>query len=160
MATKKKPTSTKTKPQVTKGVVGSTLEKPEDEALSGADVVTLRVSLRSPVRFDDIPDGDKKKTITLPGLDEDLRGKRQGILAPDGNAIFFQLPRKDWENLLKMYGDQRMFKSYNGYPAAVAEINSLADAKKGAYKDEIEATKTGFEPVDPSSQNVEETKIE
>ena len=162
MVTKRKTTSTRTKKVVKKeettgSVVGSTLEKPEEKELAGADVVYPRVSLRSPVRFDDIPDGKGgTKSITLPGLDDELKGQRDGILAPDGNAKFFQLPRQDWEALLAMYGDSRMFHSFNGYPACVAEIDSISDAKKGAYRDEIEATKTGFAPADPSGENVTE----
>lgn len=149
----------KVKTQVNDGVVGSTMEKPASEALSGADVVTLRVSLRSRVCFDAIPDGKGgTKKIVLPSLDDSIRGVKNGILTPDGNAIFFQLPRADWENLVKLYGEQRMFKSYKGLPPCVAEITSLADAKKGAYRDEIEATQTGFAPVDPSAVNVEEDK--
>ena len=145
----------------TGAVVGSTMEKPEKEELQGADVVYLRVSLRSPMRFDSIPDGKGgTKSVRLPALDENLRGKRDGILTPDGNALFFQLPRDDWEAIQAMYGDSRMFHSYNGFPACVAEISSISDARKGAYRDEIEAVKTGLAPVSPKSENVEETTSE
>lgn len=161
MVTKRKTTAKKTsvKTETTGSVVGSTLEKPEEKELTGADVVYLRVSLRSPVRFDDIPNGKGgTKSVTLPGLDDELKGKRDGILAPDGNAKFFQLPRADWEAIKTMYGDTRMFHSYKGFPACVAEIGSITDARKGAYRDEIEATKTGFAPADPKAENVEENK--
>lgn len=140
------------------GVVGSTMEeKKQEESLSGADVVTLRVSLRHSVRFDSIPSDGGVKTITLIGIDEHLRGERNAILTPDGNAIFQQMPRADWENLKAMYGDSKMFKSQNGFPACVAEVESLASAKKGVYDDEIKATVTGFAPADPTALNVEES---
>lgn len=139
-------------------VVGSTMEQPEKEEMKGADVVYLRVSLRSPIRFDDIPDGKGgTKSIRLPALDDDLRGQRDGILTPDGNALFVQMSRSDWEALQAMYGDARMFHSYNGYPACVAEISSITDARKGAYRDEISAVKTGLAPIDPKSEGVVET---
>jgi len=142
----------------TSGVVGSTMEeKKENEALSGADVVTLRVSLRHSVRFDSIPCAEGEKSITLIGIDEHLRGERNAILTPDGNAIFQQLPRSEWEALKAMYGDSKMFKSSNGFPACVAEVESLESAKKGVYNDEIKATVTGFAPADPTALNVEES---
>jgi hypothetical protein len=156
---KRKTATAEVKAENTGSVVGSTMDKPEEKELTGADVIYLRVSLRSPVRFDDIPDGKGgTKSVVLPGLDEDLRGKRDGILAPDGNAIFYQLPRKDWENLLAMYGDSRMFHSYKGFPACVAEVGSISDARKGAYDDEISETRTGYAPVDPKAENVEVSK--
>jgi hypothetical protein len=140
------------------GVVGSTMETEKtNEALSGSDVVTLRVSLRAPHRFDDIPtDNGGTKSITLPSIDDNLRGQRNAILTPDGNAVFYQLSRSDWENIKAMYGDARMFKSYNGFPACVAEVSSLSDAKSGAYDDEIKATVTGYAPADPTALNVTE----
>ena len=85
-------------------VVGATTDRAQTEELKGAGVATLRVSLRHPHKFDDLPDGNGGvKTIILPGLDDNLRGKPNGILTPEGNAVFFQLPREDWETIKKMH---------------------------------------------------------
>lgn len=140
-------------------VVGSTAEgnATATAAASGADVATLRVSLRQPHRFDDIPDGrGGTRSVELPSLDGALRGKAGGILTPEGNAVFFQLPRKDWEAVRAMHGQEQMFLPWNGHPPCVAEVGSLADAKAGAYADEIAATVTGRGPQDPAALGVAE----
>ena len=136
-------------------VVGATTDRSQAEALSGANVVTLRVSLRHPHKFDDLPDGRGGfKEVVLPGLDDHLRGKSSGILTAEGNAVFFQLPREDWETIKKMHGQEQMFLPWHGNPPLVAEIESVNAAKAGAYKDEIEATDTGLAPQDPAKLNV------
>lgn len=142
----------------TKGhVVGATTDRSQTEALSGANVVTLRVSLRHPHKFDDLPDGRGGfKEVVLPGLDDNLRGKSSGILTAEGNAVFFQLPREDWETIKKMHGQEQMFLPWRGNPPLVAEIESVNAAKSGAYKDDIEATDTGLAPQDPAKLNVTE----
>lgn len=142
----------------TKGhVVGATTDRSQTEALSGANVVTLRVSLRHPHKFDDLPDGRGGfKEVVLPGLDDHLKGKSSGILTAEGNAVFFQLPREDWETIKKMHGQEQMFLPWRGNPPLVAEIESVNAAKSGAYKDDIEATDTGLAPQDPAKLNVTE----
>ena len=138
-------------------VVGATTDRSQAEALSGANVVTLRVSLRHPHKFDDLPDGRGGfKEVVLPGLDDHLRGKSSGILTAEGNAVFFQLPREDWETIKKMHGQEQMFLPWHGNPPLVAEIESVNAAKAGAYKDDIEATDTGLAPQDPAKLNVTE----
>lgn len=138
-------------------VVGATTDRSQTEALSGANVVTLRVSLRHPHKFDDLPDGRGGfKEVVLPGLDDNLRGKSSGILTAEGNAVFFQLPREDWETIKKMHGQEQMFLPWHGNPPLVAEIESVNAAKSGAYKDDIEATDTGLAPQDPAKLNVTE----
>ena len=138
-------------------VVGATTDRSQTEALSGANVVTLRVSLRHPHKFDDLPDGRGGfKEVVLPGLDDHLRGKSSGILTAEGNAVFFQLPREDWETIKKMHGQEQMFLPWHGNPPLVAEIESVNAAKAGAYKDDIEATDTGLAPQDPAKLNVTE----
>lgn len=138
-------------------VVGATTDRSQTEAISGANVVTLRVSLRHPHKFDDLPDGRGGfKEVVLPGLDDNLRGKSSGILTAEGNAVFFQLPREDWETIKKMHGQEQMFLPWHGNPPLVAEIESVDAAKAGAYKDDIEATDTGLAPQDPAKLNVTE----
>lgn len=151
MATKKKTTAKAGQ------VVGATTDRAQAEELTGAGVATLRVSLRHPHKFDDLPDGQGGvKTVILPGLDDNLRGKPSGILTAEGNAIFFQLPREDWETIKKMHGQEQMFLPWHGNPPLVAEIESVSAAKSGAYKDDIEATQTGLGPQDPAKVNVTE----
>lgn len=140
-------------------IVGSTTDTNSNDAISGADVVTLRVSLRRGYAIDDVPDGaGSTKTVVLPGLDANLRGAKQGILTPDGNAVFIQLPRVDWEFIKQVHGKERMFNSYQGKPACVAEVKSLSAAKSGAYNDEIKETATGYAPKDPAKLGVHEAK--
>lgn len=138
-------------------VVGATTDRSQTEALSGANVVTLRVSLRHPHKFDDLPDGRGGfKEVVLPGLDDNLRGKSSGILTAEGNAVFFQLPREDWDCIKKNHGQEQMFLPWHGNPPLVSEIESVDAAKAGAYKDDIEATDTGLAPQDPAKLNVTE----
>lgn len=152
MATKKKTTA-----NAAGQVVGATTDRAQAEGLTGAGVATLRVSLRHPHKFDDLPDGKGGvKTVILPGLDDNLRGKPSGILTAEGNAIFFQLPREDWETIKKMHGQEQMFLPWHGNPPLVAEIESVSAAKSGAYRDDIEATNTGLGPQDPAKVNVTE----
>ena len=127
-------------------VVGATTDRSQAEALSGANVVTLRVSLRHPHKFDDLPDGRGGfKEVVLPGLDDHLRGKSSGILTAEGNAVFFQLPREDWETIKKMHGQEQMFLPWHGNPPLVAEIESVNAAKAGAYKDDIEESNSNHQ---------------
>lgn len=152
MSTKKKTTA-----KAAGQVVGATTDRAQAEELTGAGVATLRVSLRHPHKFDDLPDGQGGvKTVILPGLDDNLRGKPSGILTAEGNAIFFQLPREDWETIKKMHGQEQMFLPWHGNPPLVAEIESVSAAKSGAYRDDIEATQTGLGPQDPAKVNVTE----
>lgn len=154
MATKKK-----AKTEAVGQVVGSTAEPRGADAARGADVVTLRVSLRQPHRIDDIPDGQGGfRSVTLPSLDGALRGKAGGILTPEGNAVFFQLPRADWEAIKASHGQERMFNPWQGHPACVAEVESVEAAQHGAIADEIAATVTGRGPQDPAAMGVTEAK--
>ena len=153
-----KTTNSGTKSGASGRVVGSTTEIQKKEVLIGSDVVTLRVSLRHPIRFDDIPDGDKKKTVVLPGLDDALKGEAWGILTPEGNAIFYQIKRTDWEAIQKMYGELQAFHSFQGRPPLVAVVESVSAAKSGSYREDIEATNTSLGQQDPYAVGVKEAE--
>lgn len=154
MARPKKNTETVTE-EVTTSVVGSTAEDKKDkETLSGADVVTLCVSLRNGHIFDDIPDGKGgKKSIRLAGLDDHLRGQKGGVLTDKGNAVYQQMPRSDWEALYALHGKERMFNSWNGFPPCVFKVDSVSEAKKSKdIQDQIKESKTGLDPLAEDSK--------
>lgn len=135
-------------------VVGSTLETEKAEAKNGANVVTIAVALRCGHKFTDVPNGQGGvKTVYLAGLDDNLRGNKGGILAPDGNCIFQTLDAKDWENIKAMHGRERMFTGHNGHAPCVFEIKGGV-ANKSAYKDEIASTSTGVAPLDAAKQGM------
>ena len=91
----------------------------------------------------------------LVGLDDELRGKREGVLSPDGRAKYQRLSRADWDNILKIHGNEQMFKPFNGFPPCVFEIEGgMAEAHN--YESEIKNIKTGLAPVDLKKSKVEE----
>ena len=141
--------------EVATNVVGSTVEdrKESGEDLHGASVVTLCVSLRNGHIFDDIPDGHGGvKKIHLAGLDDALRGKKGGVLADKGNAVYQTLPKSDWDALIAIHGKERMFNSWNGYPPCVFEVKSVDEAKKSeVIQDQIKESKTGIDPIPEDS---------
>lgn len=139
-------------------IVGSTLEEDKPEAKSGANVVTLAVSLRCGHKFDDVPNGQGGvKTIYLAGLDDALRGNKGGILASDGNCVFQTIDRADWEAILAMHGRERMFVGWNGHAPCVFEVQGGVK-NKSAYKDEIKTMSTGFAPVDVNTKGATGTE--
>lgn len=142
-------------------IIGSTFEAPRQESTSGSDLVTLAISLRGGHVFDDVPDGrGGTKSVRLAGLDDHLRGSKGGILTPAGNAVFQQIPRADWEAIKAMHGGERMFKSWQGLPPCVREIESVKAAKTGALKDELASTKTGADPLTPTAEGLSEASPE
>ena len=136
-------------------VVGSSDTEIKKSEIKSDDVI-IAVALRHGHKFSDIPDGNGGvKEVYLVGLDDELRGKREGILSPDGRAKYQRLSRADWENILKIHGKEQMFKPFNGSPACVFEIvGGMAEAHN--YENEIKNIKTGFAPVDLEKSKVEE----
>ena len=136
-------------------VVGSSDTEIKKNEIKSDDVI-IAVALRHGHKFSDIPDGNGGvKDVYLVGLDDELRGKREGILSPDGRAKYQRLSRTDWENILKIHGKEQMFKPFNGSPACVFEIvGGMAEAHN--YESEIKNIKTGLAPVDLKKTKVEE----
>ena len=136
-------------------VVGSSDTEINKTEIKSDDVI-IAVALRHGHKFSDIPDGNGGvKEIYLVGLDDELRGKREGILSPDGRAKYQRLSRDDWDNILKIHGKEQMFKPFNGSPACVFEIvGGMAEAHN--YESEIKNIKTGLAPVDLKKSKVEE----
>lgn len=137
-------------------VVGSTFEETK-KLEERSDTVTISVSLRNGHKFTDIPNGmGGVKTVHLVGLDDHLRGAREGILAPDGNAKFQTLNRTDWENILQIHGKETMFTGRNGFAPCVFEVvGGLKNAK--SFESQIKETSTGFAPIDVSKVKAIET---
>lgn len=156
MARRKKTETTATTTENTSvQVVGTSFEEKKTEALSGSNVVTLAVALRGGLRFDDVPTSTGgTKSVTLPGLDDALRGKKGGILTPDGSAVFCTIAREDWEAIKRMHGNEVVFRGRNGHAPCVFEMTSSADA--AAYADEISETSTGAAPLDPAKMGLKE----
>ena len=136
-------------------VVGSSDTEIKKNEIKSDDVI-IAVALRHGHKFSDIPDGNGGvKDVYLVGLDDELRGKREGILSPDGRAKYQRLSRADWDNILKIHGKEQMFKPFNGSPACVFEIvGGMAEAHN--YESEIKNIKTGLAPVDLKKTKVEE----
>lgn len=136
-------------------VVGSSDEEIEKKETKGDDVI-VAVALRHGHKFNDIPDcNGGAKEVYFVGLDDELRDKREGILSPDGKAKYQRLPRADWENVLKIHGNEQMFKSFNGFPPCVFEIEG-GMTEVHNYESEIKNIKTGLAPVDLKKSKVEE----
>ena len=136
-------------------VVGSSDTEIKKNEIKSDDVI-IAVALRHGHKFSDIPDGNGGvKEIQRVGRDDELRGKREGILSPDGRAKYQRLNRADWENILKIHGKEQMFKPFNGFQPCVFEIEGgMAEAHN--YESEIKNIKTGLAPVDLKKSKVEE----
>ena len=136
-------------------VVGSSDTEIKKNEIKSDDVI-IAVALRHGHKFNDIPDGNGGvKDVYLVGLDDELRGKREGILSPDGRAKYQRLSRADWDNILKIHGKEQMFKPFNGFPACVFEIKGGMEEAHN-YESEIKNIKTGLAPVDLKKSKVEE----
>ena len=136
-------------------VVGSSDTEINKTEIKSDDVI-IAVALRHGHKFNDIPDGNGGvKDVYLVGLDDELRGKREGILSPDGRAKYQRLSRADWDNILKIHGKEQMFKPFNGSPACVFEIKGGMEEAHN-YESEIKNIKTGLAPVDLKKSKVEE----
>lgn len=149
------------KTENTVNIIGSTIEqeqKDKSQDLHGADVITIVSGLRNGHKFDDVGSSNRGIVI-IPGIDDHLRGARDGVLSADGNAIMFTMKKSDWTDILAKHGRERMFVGGRNGQALVFAIGSTENAKNEfkAHKDEINAMTTGLAPVSMTSQNVVET---
>ena len=136
-------------------VVGSSDTEINKTEIKSDDVI-IAVALRHGHKFSDIPDGNGGvKDVYLVGLDDELRGKREGVLSPDGRAKYQRLSRADWDNILKIHGNEQMFKPFNGFTPCVFEIEGGMEEAHN-YESEIKNIKTGLAPVDLKKSKVEE----
>ena len=101
--------------------------------------------LQTAIRFDNIPCASGVKSIVLPGINDNLRGLSGGVLLGRGESVAVTLDRADWENIKRLYGSMGQFKSYNGLPPCIMEINGGKD--EFDHSDEVKAQVNGDEPL-------------
>lgn len=155
MATKK--TTVTKKADTALDVIDSTSEDLEKKA-KGSGKSSSRVyvacGLMLGIKFNDVDNGNGGfKTVTFPGINSHLRGKKSGILTGDGNAVLVSLDRDDWECIKRKHGKERIFTSV---PPLLMEVKDRNEFNE--RKDEIKEMTTGTAPVDPASENVQEDK--
>ena len=137
-------------------VIAETTEEPTKK-LSDAktdDLVYIACGMPLGIKFDDVDNGNGGyKTVSFPGVNHALKGKKKGILAPAGNAVLTALPRKEWEDIKRKHGRERAFTRV---PPLLMEMKSEKEFK--ARRDEIAEMRTGVEPVDPKTVGVEKAQ--
>lgn len=110
------------------------------------DCVYIACHLEGGVKFDGVPDGNGgTKTVTFPGINDDLRGKRTGILLSAGKSIAVKILRTEWEWIKSHYGDSGLFKWNNGVPPCLLECQTLDEFNN---REEVKHQVSGFEPSD------------
>lgn len=138
-------------------VVESTIRDPKMKGEESSATVAIAVCLTHGIEFNDIPDGKGGfKTVVFPGINSHLKGLKEGILTSGGDALCINIPKTDWENIKRLHGREIAFVGRNGRPPCIYEFGSVKAFKSN--QDIIREMRTGLEPVDPTSVNVEETK--
>lgn len=141
----------------TQAQVVATLDEPAEVKVEGETTI-IACHLPFDIRFDDIPDGKGGfKSITLTGLNSNLRGKASGILQVDG-SLAQSLLKKDWEAILKIHGREAVFTGVNGHIPCIVEVGSKANFL--ARESELREQRHGLEPIDPKKVGVQETPKE
>lgn len=137
-------------------VVGSTLEQEAAGKAEGSDTIAIACCLPHGLIFRDVPDGKGgMKTITLPGINQHLRGAAKGTLALPGNALCVVLSKADWEALKETHGREDAFVGVNGGMPCIYPVGTLAGFKDAQAGGEIAEMKTGLEAADPNANGVE-----
>ena len=150
MATTRR-TSTVTNTQATQTVevaqvVESTIKDPKMKGEESSATVAIAVCLIHGIEFDDIPDGKGGyKSIVFPGINSHLKGLKEGILTSGGDALCINIPKSDWEHIKRLYGSMGQFKSYNGLPPCIMELNGGKD--EFDHSDKVKAQENGDEPL-------------
>lgn len=140
-------------------VVDSTLEREDAEKETGEEMIAIACALPFGLKFTDVPTGKgSTKTVTFPGLNSALKGKKGGILALPGNALCVTILKRDWDAIVKMHGKEIAFTGRNGRMPCLYPVGDKKGFKSAAS--EIAEMRTGLEPVDPNAAGVQESKKE
>lgn len=121
---------------------------------SGA-VVYIACGLQNGIKFKLTTNSGAVKEIEFPGVNSALKGKSQGILAPEGNAVLTSVSREDWEQIQKEFGSAPYMTCE---PPLLMEVKTPQEFND--RDDEIKEMKTGLEPIDPKQVNVEQATKE
>ncbi|ANU65063.1 hypothetical protein A4V04_00525 [Burkholderiales bacterium YL45] len=135
-------------------------KKAKNSATSGETVV-IACSLPHGLKFDDVPTANGgTKTVIFPGLNDHLKGAKEGILLGRGNSVAVVINKDDWLNILRMHGQERVFKGVNGSLPCLMEMKSEDEYKSRQSQGELEELDNGLHPVDPESVGVAEVTQE
>lgn len=130
-------------------VIASTQNKRVESVTDNSVPVESR--LLSGLRFD-VPNGNGgKKSITIPGVNDSLRGKKHGILALPGNAVLCRVAASDWSYIKSTYAGSRFFTSA---PPLLRELPNDAAFRSKTMKDERKEAQTRIDPIDPTKMRV------
>ncbi len=135
-------------------VLTSTLDEEKKGAKVEGETIAIACCLPFGLRFDDVPDGKGgTKSLRFPGVNDNLRGERSGVLAMPGNALCVQVAKSDWENLLAVHGKEVVFTGRNGGMPCLYPVGDVKGFK--AARSEIAEMRTGLEAADPAKLGVE-----
>ena len=77
-------------------------EQPVKTASAGSDMTFVACALPLGITYDDVDNGAGGfKTVTFPGVNHALAGKKPGILLGKANAVLGSIAKKDWEDIKK-----------------------------------------------------------
>ena len=127
-------------------------EQPVKTASAGSDMTFVACALPLGITYEDVDNGAGGfKTVTFPGINHALAGKKTGSLLGKGNAVLVSVAKKDWEDIKKKHGRERYFVNV---PAQLFEIEG-GEAEFKSRKDEISEIDNGVNPVEPKSTGTE-----
>lgn len=133
-------------------IIGSTLDEEKKETLPAGETIAIACSLPFGIRFDDIPCGGSTKSIHFPGVNDSLRGKRDGVLAAAGNAVCVTMLKSDWEALLAIHGKETAFTGRNGNIPCIYPVGDRAGFR--AARSEIAEMRHGLEPAAQDGEGI------
>ena len=127
-------------------------EQPVKAASAGSGMTFVACALPLGITYDDVDNGAGGfKTVTFPGVNHALAGKKTGILLGKGNAVLVSVAKMDWEDIKKKHGRERYFVNV---PAQLFEVEG-GESEFKSRRDEISEIDNGANPVDPKSTGTE-----
>ena len=108
--------------------------------------------------FNDVPTRNGGvKTVVFPGLNDHLKGNKEGIFFNKGNSKAIRIDREDWENIVKMHGQETAFKGKNGNLPCLYKMDTEDEYKSKQANRELETMDNGLNQIKPEEVNVEES---